>query len=50
MVLPLASVSLPMMERLMDFLKVLVMPKLLVMGWRSHSLQVLVMGWVFHLP
>ncbi len=42
MVLPLASVSLPTMERLMDFLKVLVMPTMLVMGWRSRLPQALV--------
>ena len=42
MVLPLASVSLPMMERPMGSLKVLVMLK------RMRSPQALAMGWEFH--
>ena len=42
--LPWASASLPMMERLMGSLKVLVMPKILVMGWPSRSPQALVMA------
>jgi hypothetical protein len=44
MVWPLASVSLPMMERLMGSLKVLVMPK------RMRSPQALALESQFHPP
>ena len=50
MVWPLASVSLPMMERLMGSLKVLVMPKMLVMEWRSRLPQALAMRWEYRPP
>ena len=48
MVLLWASASLPTMARLMGSLKVLVMPKMLVMGWASRSPQALATGWEFH--
>jgi hypothetical protein len=50
MVLQLASVSLPMMERLMGSLRVLVMPKMLVTGWRSRLPEALAMRWEYHPP
>ena len=50
MVLPWASASLPMMARLLDFLRVLVMPKILVMEWRSRLPQALAMRWEYRPP